>query len=87
MVATPLDKQRHAAYHLNKVIQMPLENYLTVIEVAKRLGIHTDTVKRLCRQGDIPAVKIRNTWLVDRDKLEIFAGTYMPRRGGKKRLL
>jgi excisionase family DNA binding protein len=86
MAASRLDKQTHTVYHLNKVIQMPLENYFTVIEVAKRLGIHTDTVKRLCCQGDIPAVKIRNTWLIDRDKLEIFAGTYTPRRGGRKRL-
>lgn len=87
MAARPLDNRRRTVYHLNKVIQMPLENYLTVIEVARRLGIHPDTVKRLCRQGDIPAIKIRNTWLIDRDKLETFAGTYMPRRGGKKRLL
>jgi len=66
---------------------MALENYLMVIEAAKRLKIHPDTVKRLCRQGDIPAVKIRNTWLIDKDKLEVFAGTYQPKRGGKKRLI
>lgn len=66
---------------------MPIENYLTVIEAARRLGIHPDTVKRLCRQGDIPAIKIRNTWLMDSDTLEVFAGTYQPKRGGKRRLL
>jgi excisionase family DNA binding protein len=66
---------------------MPLDDYLTVIEAARRLGIHPDTVKRLCRQGDIPAVKLRNTWLVDRETLEVFAGTYQPKRGGKKRLI
>ena len=66
---------------------MPFENYVTVIEAARRLRIHPDTVKRLCRQGDIPAVKLRNTWLIDRDNLEIFSGTYQPIRGGKKRLL
>jgi excisionase family DNA binding protein len=66
---------------------MPFENYLTVIEAARRLRIHPDTVKRLCRQGDIPAVKLRNTWLIDRENLEVFSGTYLPKRGGKKRLL
>lgn len=66
---------------------MALENYLTVIEAAKMLGIHPDTVKRLCRQGDIPALKIRNTWLIDKDKLQIFAATYQPKRGGKRRLI
>lgn len=66
---------------------MALDNYLTVIEAARRLRIHPDTVKRLCRQGDIPAVKLRNTWLIDREKLEVFSGTYQPKRGGKRRLL
>jgi len=66
---------------------MALENYVPVIEAARRLKIHPETVKRLCRQGDIPAFKIRNTWLIEKDKLEVFAGTYQPKRGGKKRLL
>jgi excisionase family DNA binding protein len=66
---------------------MPLENYLTVIEAARRLGIHPDTVKRLCRQGDIPAVKLRNTWLIEQETLEVFSGAYQPKRGAKKRLL
>jgi len=66
---------------------MPFENYCTVIEVARRLNIHPDTVKRLCRQGDIPATKLHNTWLVEIDKLAVFASTYSPKRGGKKRLL
>jgi excisionase family DNA binding protein len=66
---------------------MTLDNYLTVIGVAKRLGIHPDTAKRLCRQGDIPAIKLHNTWLVEKGKLEAFAGTYSPKRGGKRRLL
>lgn len=64
-----------------------LDHYLTVIEAARKLGIHPETVKRLCRQGDIPATKIHNTWLIDQDKLEIFAGTYQPKRGGRKKLL
>lgn len=66
---------------------MPFDNYLTIIEAAKSLRIHPDTVKRLCRQGDIPAVKLRNTWLIDKQTLEVFASTYQPTRGGKKRLL
>jgi excisionase family DNA binding protein len=64
-----------------------LENYLTVIEAGKRLRIHPETVKRLCRQGDLPAVKIRNTWLIGRDILDNFAGTYVPRRGARRKLI
>jgi excisionase family DNA binding protein len=64
-----------------------LDNYLTVIEVGRRLKVHPETVKRLCRQGDLPATKIHNTWLINKDTLDNFAGTYNPRRGARKRLL
>jgi excisionase family DNA binding protein len=67
---------------------MPLfDNYLTVIEVGRRLKVHPETVKRLCRQGDLPATKIHNTWLINKDTLDNFAGTYDRRRGPGKRLL
>ena len=64
-----------------------LDNYYDAIEASRRLKIHPETVKRLCRQGDLPAVKIHNTWLISRDILDSFAGTYNPRRGARRRLL
>jgi len=64
-----------------------LDDYFNVIEASRRLGIHPETVKRLCRQGDLPAMKIHNTWLIKRDILDNFAATYLPRRGARKRLL
>jgi excisionase family DNA binding protein len=64
-----------------------LDSYYNAIEASRRLGIHPETVKRLCRQGDLPAVKIHNTWLINRDILENFAGTYSPNRGARKRLV
>jgi len=66
---------------------VPLDNYFNVIEAGQRLGIHPETVKRLCRQKDIPAIKVHNTWLIAKDILDNFAGTYVPRRGAKKRLI
>ncbi len=67
---------------------MPVfDGYLDVIEASRRLRVHPETVKRLCRQGDLPAVKIRNTWLISRDTLDNFAGTYNPRPGARKRLI
>jgi excisionase family DNA binding protein len=66
---------------------VPLDNYFNVIEAGRRLRIHPETVKRLCRQKDIPAIKVHNTWLIDRDILDNFAATYVPRRGAKKRLI
>jgi excisionase family DNA binding protein len=67
---------------------MPVwDNYFTVIEAGRRLKVHPETVKRLCRQGDLPATKIHNTWLINKDILDNFAGTYDPRRGARKKLL
>jgi excisionase family DNA binding protein len=43
---------------------------LTIDEVAAYLKLHPLTVRRLARQGDIPAVKIGRQWRVKRDLLE-----------------
>ncbi|MFC1907163.1 helix-turn-helix domain-containing protein [Chloroflexota bacterium] len=65
----------------------PWDSYLNVMEAGRVLKIHPETVKRLCRQGDLPAEKIHNTWLIDRDILDNFAGTYIPKRGARRRLI
>ena len=64
-----------------------LDDYYNVIEAGRRLKVHPETVKRLCRQGDIPAFKIHNTWLISGDILDNFAGTYIPKRGARRKLL
>jgi excisionase family DNA binding protein len=64
-----------------------LEDYVNVIEAGRRLKVHPETVKRLCRQGDIPATKIHNTWLISKDILDNFAGTYIPKPGARRRLI
>jgi excisionase family DNA binding protein len=66
---------------------VPIEDYYNVIEAGRRLGVHPETVKRLCRQKDIPAIKLHNTWLIAREVLDSFAGTYSPRRGARKKLI
>jgi len=41
---------------------MPVfDTYLNVVEAAAILGVHWETVKRLCREGRIPAEKVHNT--------------------------
>jgi hypothetical protein len=37
-----------------------LDDYFNVIEASRRLKVHPETVKRLCRQGDLPAVKLHD---------------------------
>ncbi|MCL0094452.1 helix-turn-helix domain-containing protein [Dehalococcoidales bacterium] len=60
-----------------------LENFISVLEAAKILRVHPETVRRLCRQGDLPPQRFGNTWFIDRDKLWAFSETYQPKRGGR----
>jgi excisionase family DNA binding protein len=64
-----------------------LENYAGVTEVSKRLNVHPESVRRLIRQGKLPAIKFGNKWLVEKDILEQFASHYDPRPGNKATLL
>ena len=64
-----------------------LENYAGVDEVADRLNIHPESVRRLIRQGKLPAIKFGNKWLVEKSLLEQFASHYDPRPGNKATLL
>lgn len=64
-----------------------LDNYAGLLEAGSRLSIHPDSVRRLIRQGKIPAFKFANKWLIRKDELEQFALTYDPRPGRKATLL
>ena len=62
------------------------ENYIDVIEASKILDVHPETVKRLIREGKLTATKFGNKWIMERDRLRIFANTYDGTRGKAKRL-
>ena len=64
-----------------------LERYADVKEVSKRLNVHPESVRRLVRQGKLPAIKFGNKWLVEKATLEQFASRYDPRPGNKATLL
>lgn len=64
-----------------------LENYAGVEEVSHRLNIHPESVRRLIRQGKLPAIKFGNKWLVEKATLEQYASRYDPRPGNKATLL
>jgi excisionase family DNA binding protein len=63
-----------------------LENYADVDQVSKRLGIHPESVRRLIRDGKLPAIKFGNKWLVEKSVLEQFASGYDGRPGNKATL-
>jgi len=64
-----------------------LDSYADVDEVSRRLNIHPESVRRLIRQGKLPAIKFGNKWLVEAAILEQFASRYDPRPGNKATLL
>ena len=64
-----------------------LENYIDVIEASKILDVHAATVKRLIREGKVTATKFGNKWIMELDRLQVFANTYDGRRRRARRLL
>src|SRR5690242_5490140 len=67
----------------------PFENYLDLVEAARLLGIHPQSLRRLIKQKKVPAVLFAGKYLIERDKLEMFKSNYDPRPGRKpiRRLL
>ena len=46
------------------------ESLLTVEEVANYVKLHVETVRRLIREGKIPALRIGGRWRVHKNDLE-----------------
>ena len=44
-------------------------------------------MKRLIREGKLTATKFGNKWIMERDRLQVFANTYDSRRGRTRKLL
>jgi excisionase family DNA binding protein len=68
-------------------VTVPVDGFLSVKDMADRLHVHEETIKRLCRNGQIPADKFQNAWIIREDVANVVAGTYDRRRGRKRRLL
>jgi excisionase family DNA binding protein len=46
----------------------PLKLIMGVSEAATRWGIDPSTVKKMCAKGQLPAVKIGDTWILNKDQ-------------------
>jgi excisionase family DNA binding protein len=57
--------------------EMP--DMLTISEVAKYLKLHELTVRRLAREGELPAFKVGRQWRIKRNLLE----AWIEERSGK----
>ena len=67
----------------------PFDDYLDLVESARELSIHPQSLRRLIKQKKIPATLFAGKSLIERDKLEMFKSNYDPRPGRKpiRRLL
>lgn len=54
-----------------------------VSRMAKTLGIHIETAKRIIRRGDLDGWRVGRTWAVSESEMEKFAETYVKRTGPK----
>ena len=57
----------------------PLEQIMTLREVARYLGLHVMTVYKLTREGRVPAAKIGGQWRFKRDVLDTWLEAQMSR--------
>ncbi len=66
-----------------------LHDHLDLVEAAQVLNIHPQSLRRLIKNGKMPARLFAGKYLIERDKLEMFKANYDPRPGRKpiRRLL
>ncbi len=67
----------------------PFDNYLDLVDAARILGIHPQSLRRLIKQKKVPAVLFAGKYLIERHALQQFKSNYDPRPGRKaiRRLL
>lgn len=55
----------------------PLEQVCTLLEAARELDIHPDSLRKLANRGYVPgARKWAKRWVFDRERLQEFRRTY-----------
>ena len=71
------------------MVTTPFNDFLDLVEAARLLNIHPQSLRRLIKQKKVPAVLFAGKYLIQRDKLEMFKSNYDPRPGRKpiRRLL
>lgn len=48
---------------------LPTKQLLTALEAAELLSMNKRTVERMCATGELPAVKLRKKWLINKNLL------------------
>lgn len=71
------------AQELDRPIPASLGRFMTVSDVAQRLGLSVAMIRRYCETGVIPATKVGRDWSMRQRDVERFAAK--PRRRGRKK--
>jgi excisionase family DNA binding protein len=71
------------------MVAEPFDNYLDLVDAARVLNIHPQSLRRLIKQKKVPAVLFAGKYLIERTSLDQFKSGYDPRPGRKviRRLL
>ena len=56
---------------------------LTIIEAARRLGVHRETVRRAIERREVPAVRLGRRWLVPVQAVEDLLAGRRPTESGQ----
>ena len=63
-----------------KALPVDLNKYLKVTEVSQRLGINRGSLRKIIYRGDLPAIKLKNTWLIEKSEFEAFSNSYIQKK-------
>ena len=71
------------------MVAEPFDNYLDLVDAARALNIHPQSLRRLIKQKKVPAVMFAGKYLIERTSLNQLKSGYDPRPGRKviRRLL
>ena len=62
----------------------PFEGWVDIVEAARELNIHPQSMRRLIKQNRVPARLYGGKYLIERDQLLMFKSNYDPRPGRKR---
>lgn len=63
-----------------------IDTRIGIEETAVILNIHPESVRRLIRQGRLPAERCGKKYLLHKSLVQSFKKTYVPKRGPKKKV-
>jgi len=58
--------------------QSETKNVLTVAEVAEILRVHSTTIYRLVKRGELPGFKLGGNWRINRASLDLWLSAERP---------